>query len=248
MFKKVIYNFCVLRNKVIDKDDFAWKRYHKNYHNQIKKSEETSTLKLSDDFEIIEGDLKFNCNPPLLDNHELIYKIIYDLFPSSISEVGCGCGDHLFNLQRIMPNAKINGCDLLQKQLDLLNERNPELKDKTLVNDITKKTIPKSDLVFTQAVIMHIQKGKRHINALINLIESSSKYVVLMENWSRHNFVEDIKGISKGLKTLGLEEKIYLYKVDNGKQIAIVISKIPINNKKLNYVELTNNEEMLKYL
>ena len=41
---------------------------------------------------------------------------------------------------------------------------------------------------------------------------------------------------------------MYMYKVDNGKQIAIVLSRVPITNKKLNYIELKNNEEMLKYL
>ena len=43
-------------------------------------------------------------------------------------------------------------------------------------------------------------------------------------------------------------EGLTYYKVDNGKQIVMVLSKVPIKDKKLNYVELKSNEEMLKYL
>ncbi len=248
MFKKLIYQLCLLRNKIISRDDFVWKRYHKNYYNQIKELEKKNTLKLSDDFKILDdGELKFNCNPPLIDNAELLYQIIYDLNPQSIFEVGCGGGDHMYNILKIIPNVNINGCDLLQKQLDFLNERNPELKGKTFVKDITTNYIPFSDeLVYTQAVLMHIQKDNRHIDALRNLFKSSSKYVVLMENWSRHNFYDDVLDISN--EQLFSWDNLYIYKVDNGKQIAMVLSQVPIVNKKLNYVELKSNEEILKYL
>ena len=53
----------------------------------------------------------------------------------------------------------------------------------------------------------------------------------------------DIQNIS-----LGLEEDLHIYKFDNGKQIIMVLSKGPIVNRKLNYVELKSNDEMLKYL
>ena len=242
MFKKIIYNLCLLRNKIISRDDFVWKRYHKNYYNQISRAELNHTLKLSDDFEIVDGKLKFNCDPPMNENHKLLYQIIYDLNPSSICEVGCGGGDHMYNLLKIMPDTNIKGCDLLPKQLEFLEERNPELKDRTFVNDITKLPMPFYDLIYTQAVLMHIQKDNRHIDALKNLFSSSNKYVILMENWTRHNFYENIKEISSPWKEL------YIYKVDNGKQIAMVLSNVPIKDKKLKYVKLKSNEEMLKYL
>ncbi len=243
MFKKIIYQLCLLRNKIISRDDFTWKRYHKNYSAQLKKGEENYTFKLTNEFIILDGKIFFTCNPPLHKGHEILYKVIYDLNPELISEVGCGGGDHMYNLQKILPKANIIGSDLLQKQLDFLNERNPELKGKTVVQDITKSLVPKTELVYTQAVIMHIQKGDRHIDALRNLINSSEKYVVLMENWTRHNFVKDIQNIS-----LGLEDDLYIYKVDDGKQIIMVLSKVPIKNKRLDYVKLKSDEEMLKYL
>lgn len=243
MIKKLIHKLCQIRNFLIDRDDFNWKRYHKNYSNQIKGNEKIGTLKLSNDFKITDGELKFYCKLPLDKNHELLYQVIYDLNPESIFEVGCGCGDHMYNLKKILPGANIRGCDLLQKQLDYLDERNPELRGLTSIRDITNEQVLESELVFTQAVVMHIQKDNRHINALFNLINSSTQYVVLMENWSRHKFYSDIKKIS-----LELKEDLFIYKVDSGKQILMVVSKVPIKDKKLKYVELKSDEEMLKYL
>ena len=242
MFKKIIYGLCLLRNKLISRDDFTWKRYHKNYYDQIKRNEKDYTLKLSDDFEIVNGKLKFNCNPLLNKNHELLYQIIHDLNPVSIFEVGCGNGDHMYNILKIMLYVDIGGCDLLSNQLKFLNERNPELKDKTFVLDITKNPVFSHELVYTQAVLMHIQKDNRHLDALRNLFRSSGKYIVLMENWTRHNFYNDIKKISN--ESSFHWDNLYIYKVDNGKQIAMVLSKVPIAN----YVKLKSNEEMLKYL
>ena len=239
-----MHKLCQIRNFLIDRDDFNWSKYHINYSNQIEDNEKTSTQKLSNDFNIIDGKIEFYCDLSLNKNAELLYKVIYDLNPKAICEVGCGGGDHLYNLKKILPKTDIMGGDLLQKQLDYLEKRNPELKGLVFVNDITKEQVLlKSELVYTQAVVMHIHKDNRHIDALRNLINSSTKYVVLMENWTRHNFYSDIEKIS-----FGLEEDLFIYKVDDGKQICIVMSKEPIKDKKLSYVELKSDEEMLKYL
>ena len=247
MFKKLTYNLCLLRNKLISRDDFAWNRYHKNYYNQIKESEKHHTLKLSNDFEIMDGKLEFFCDPSLNKNHELLYQVVYDLNPKSIFEVGCGNGDHMINLKKIMPKVNIEGCDLLPMQLNFLDERNPVLASKTFVKDITKSSLNSQyELLYTQAVIMHIQKGDRHLDALRNMFKSSSEYIILMENWSRHNFYEDIKNISNEL--LFPWDNLYIYKVDNGKQVIMVLSQNPIVSKKLNYIKLKSNEDMLKYL
>ena len=257
--KKIIYEACLLRNKLIEKDDFNWSRYHRNYENQINECEKVNTLRLSkEDFKIVDGKLEIkDLSPPIHLNHEILYKIIYDLQPNSILEIGCGNGDHLLNLKKILPSNKIKwfGCDLLKKQLNFLNRRNPELKEtsKIFVHDITISPIPreilklgKPDLIYTQTVIMHIQKKKNHLNALRNLFYSSNNYVVLMENWTRHNFYEDILKISKG-KSFPWE-KLFIYKLDSGKQVALILSKTPIKNKHLKYELIKDNKELLKYL
>ena len=240
MIKKIIYRLCLLRNKIFDRDDFNWEKYHQCYENEIKECAKVNTLRLKkNDLRVDENRLEFYCRPSLHNNAEFLYRIIHDLNPESISEVGCGGGDHMYNLKRLMPYKLIAGYDLLEKQLDFLKERNPGLSGNVFVHDITKGTIPYAELIYTQAVIMHIQKGDRHLDALKNMIDSS-KYVVLMENWKRHNFFDDVLKVASTL--------LYVYKVDNGKQVAMVISHTPIKNKKLDYIELKNNEEMLKYL
>ena len=242
MIKKILYPLCLIRNKLFNRDDFVWKRYHKCYAEEIINCGKINTLRLSKkDFNVDETRLEFYCNPSLHNNAELLYRIIHDLKPTTIMEVGCGGGDHMYNIKLINPKINIFGCDLLQKQLDFLYQRNPKLN--AFVHDITKDRLPTVNMMYTQAVIMHLHKSDNHLDALTNMINSVDKYVVLIENWTRHNFIEDIKRIS-----LGLKEKISLYKVDNGKQVALIISKVPIENKLLDYQEIKNNDELLKYL
>ena len=124
MLNQIIYHLCLLRNMFLDRDDFVWKRYHKDYANQIKECEKENTLKLSNkDFNVDEDRLEFYCHPSLHKNAELLYRIIHDLKPVSVSEIGCGGGDHMYNIKKIMPKIKISGSDLLQKQLDFLKEQ-----------------------------------------------------------------------------------------------------------------------------
>jgi hypothetical protein len=44
---------------------------------------------------------------------------------------------------------------------------------------------------------MHIQRGNGHLVALANLFKIATRYVVLMENWSSHNFLGDIQELFK---------------------------------------------------
>ncbi|MDP8234403.1 MAG: hypothetical protein P9M06_06355, partial [Candidatus Saelkia tenebricola] len=98
------------------------------------------------------------------------------------------------------------------------------------------------DLVYTHAVIMYIQRNKRHLSALRNMFHASKKYIVLMENWSRHNFYEDVMKISKEPDFPW--KSIYLYVNDGGNQILMVISNIVLEG----YKELHSNKELLKYI
>ena len=254
--KNLIHKLCKLRNLLIDRDDFTWSRYHKIYEGEMIEGEKHFTFKLSDNDFLVEGrNLRIKRLPkPLHPNYELLYKIIFSLRPASIFEVGCGRGDHLSNLKKIffkanLKKTKFSGSDLLENQIKKLYERNPELKKfaKIFVHDITTSPLPKmEELIYTQTVIMHLQKKNNHLDALRNIFQSSKKFVVLMENWERHNFYEDIKKISK-------EEnfpwkRVYFYKVDSGVQISMVLSKVKIESNYLNYEELGDNKELLKYL
>jgi len=48
--------------------------------------------------------------------------------------------------------------------------------------------------VYSNAVVMHIQRGDRHREFLRNMAVISNRYVFLRENWRPHNFVRDLRG------------------------------------------------------
>ena len=236
-----------VKKRIQNKDDFKWSGYNREYSKQISEVEKENTLILPEGkYSIAEGKIVLESSLlPLHPNHKLLYETIYDLKPGSLLEVGSGCGDHLANIQKILPKIEISGCDLLEDQMRFLLSRHPELKTNAnlFVHDIT--LFPPSikvDLVYTQAVIMHIQRNNRHLNALRNMFHASKKYIVLMENWSEHKFYNDITKISRepGFPW----ENIYLYVNDDGKQILMVISNTVLEG----YKELHNNKELLKYL
>ncbi len=179
-------------------------------------------------------------------NHKLIYETIYHLKPDSVSEIGFGAGHHLANIQKILPHIKISGCELLESQMKLALLRHPELRSSAHLchHDITTSPAPeKADLVFTQAVIMHIQKDGRHLGALRNIFHASKKYVLLMESWSKHNFYEDIVKISREPNFPW--QNIDFYINDDGKQqLLLVISNIVLEG----YKKIHHNKELLKYI
>lgn len=230
-------------------DDFNWSKYYdEEYSKQISELEKEYTFILPDGkYSIING--KITLNPallPLNDNHKVLYETIYALKPNSVLEVGCGCGDHLANIKKLLPKVELNGLDLSQNQLDFLFHRHPELKNKAnlLIQDITipNLKINKVDLVYTQAVLMHIQRHNHYLSTLRNIFNIADKFIVLMENWSRHNFVEDIKRVSK-LPDFAWEN-VYFCTNDTGKQILLILSPKPLNK----FEELKDNKELLKYL
>lgn len=236
-----------IKLRIQNKDDFEWSEYNKKYSKQISEIEKQNTLILPDGkYSIVKGKIILERSLlPLNPNHKLLYETIYDLKSHSLLEVGCGCGDHLANLRKILPDTEVSGCDLLESQMRFLLSRHPELKIKTIlfVHDITISSPKyKVDLVYTQAVIMHIQRNNRHLNALRNMFHASKKYIVLMENWSRHNFYNDIRKISREPDFPW--KNIYLYVNDDGKQILMVISQTVLED----YKELHSNKELLKYL
>ena len=228
--------------------DFRWRKYHMAYKSQIIDINNDFTLVLSkDEYQIIEG--KILLNPtllPLNPNSRLLYETIYRLNPESVLEVGVGGGDHVHNLHLLLPKAGFYGVDISQNQIDFLLHRHPDLKDicKLAVADVTRKdalnTFGEVDLVYTQAVLMHIRRGNRHVRALRNMFNVSN-CMVLMENWTEHNFFDDIARISQESDFPWPE--LSIYKNDSGEQILMILSK-----KKLEgFSPLKNNQDLLKY-
>lgn len=183
-------------------DDFNWEVYNTEYREEINHIQKSHTLKLKNgDYRLDGANLvNFAGILPLHPNHRLLYETLLLLKPASVVEVGCGGGDHLYNLKQLLPKCLVHGLDRSDKQLAFVVERSPELKNALQRYDATmpfSKKLPKVELAFTQAVIMHIQTGNAHLSALANLFAMASKQVVLMENWKQHAFLSDIKFLYK---------------------------------------------------
>lgn len=183
-------------------DDFDWDRYHIEYGAQIAGLDQELTLRMRVGDASVEGGrihLKRK-GLSLHPNHLALYEAICLLNPASVIEAGCGGGDHLWNLSVLLPACDLRGIDRSSGQLALLRRRNPELADHVREVDLTLPhpgDIPAADVVFSQAVLMHIQTGNGHRVALWNLFSLASKQVLLMENWDRHEFVRDILSLSR---------------------------------------------------
>ncbi|MBI3351100.1 MAG: methyltransferase domain-containing protein [Nitrospirae bacterium] len=184
-----------------EKDDFNWNLYNLHYRGEMSAISKEHTMQLKkEDFLFLDGKLK-QANKsilPLHPNWQLLYETVLQLNPESVFEMGCGNGMHLNNFQTLSPNIKLFGIDRSQEQLKYLRECHPYLKAEIILSDATipiKWKFPKVDIAYTQAVIMHIQTGDSHLTALTNLFNISRNQVVLVENWNKHEFMSDIKGL-----------------------------------------------------
>jgi len=219
-------------------DEFDWEKYPETYKKELADIAKfcTQTLNRNDYVYknrelIINGDIL-----PLHPNHKLLYETILQLSPSSVIELGCGGGDHFKNINTLAPEIKLYGRDISTDQIKLLKERHPELSVEIEQLDITLPhpfNAPTVDIAFTQAVIMHIHTGKSHLVALSNLFRYANKQVILMENWSRHDFKQDIEFLfAKGMIPW---KRMYMYYrefIDFERSHLMVVSATPLPEYK----------------
>ncbi len=216
-------------------DDFDWGIYNIHYRGELQDISKVHTLILQkDDYIFQDGRLLKNNTKklPLHPNHRLLYETILQLAPSFVLELGCGGGDHLHNIKILFSEIELFGIDLSLKQLKLLKERHPNLKAKLKQFDITlplSYDTPSVDIAFTQAVIMHIQTGNGHLVALSNLFRVATKQVILMENWTKHNFMEDINKLFS-LKIIPHDQLFFYYRESEElkKPHLMIISSVPL--------------------
>lgn len=195
-------------------DDFDWELYPEHYQGELKNMARSHTLILKPgDYEFKNGLLLMkNKILPLHPNPRLLYETILQLRPNSVMEIGCGGGNHLRNINILSPKVELYGLDLSEKQLAFLKTSHPNLNAEIEQFDITlpnKLDFPNVDIVFTQAVIMHIKTGNSHLVALANLFRIATQQVILMENWRHHEFMKEIMFLFK--KQMLPWERIYFY-------------------------------------
>jgi len=182
-----------------ENDDFDWTTYNEHYRGELSSIAETNLQTIANgDYDFRDGrlvkvrdDIK-----PLHPNWRIVYETILQLDVGSLCEFGCGGGDHLANLKLLRPDLACTGLDLSEEQLDLARKRHPGLDATLLAHDITEPLpagLPRFDLAYTQAVLMHMNTGNNHRRALASMFGAAERYVVLMENWLRHDFVDDVR-------------------------------------------------------
>ena len=214
-------------------DDYDWKYYTGIYRQGLENIEKENVLSLKEgDYRLESGTLvKKGDNLPLNENHRLIYETLLQLNPGTVLEVGCGCGDHLHNIKVLDSRISVYGIDISEGQLDFLKQRHPDLRDSVKRYNITiplqNQVLPEADIVFSQAVIMHIREN--HLVGLENMFRLARRQVVLMENWLRHEFMADIKALCDG-KRLSWENAYFHYRDSSvtGKPHLMIVSRSPL--------------------
>jgi SAM-dependent methyltransferase len=219
-------------------DDFDWQRYHNHYQAELAEVEKVHTQVLSSgDYSFSDEALSLEGNVlPLHPNYRLLYETILQLNPGSLLELGCGGGDHLHNISLFLKNTKLYGVDISNEQLAFLRARHPNFNAVINQYDCTlpfPSTFPQVDIAYTQAVIMHIQTGNGHMIALSNLFRVAAKQVVLMENWRKHEFMEDIKKMH-ALKVIPWNDLYFYYRDSDEYKIPhlMIVSSVPLQQYK----------------
>ncbi len=214
-------------------DDYEWQFYTGIYRDGLQGIEKEHSLVLRfGDYDFQQGKLiKKYSGLPLHPNYSIIYETLLQLQPESIMEIGCGCGDHLHNIRTLAPAIELHGVDISKGQLEFLQQRHPDLgaaiKQYNITTAPDRCDLPRVDVVFTQAVIMHIRQN--HLNALINLFRIARYQVVLMENWKRHEFMPDIQRLFDE-KKLPWNQVYFYYRTSDatGKPHLMILSSEPL--------------------
>ncbi len=200
MFKRLFYK----KRRFYD-DDFDWDNYTSDsYARRLKGDIESKYVTKVDpsqaEIDVAAGRVHLkgaNMHP----NHQLLLDAVAYLQPTTVHEVGCGGGDHVANITRLFPECAVSGGDRGLTQLEMAINRHPEIQGRLGLQDITmpySSHWPKVDLVYSQAVIMHIHTAVSHLVALSNMFCCAKKHVLLVENTQCHNFVEDIMALHCG--------------------------------------------------
>lgn len=178
-------------------DDHSWATYTtESYQLRLEAMSRRETRRLvTGSWQVRDGRLVVEGNP-LNRTHKLLYETILGFRPASVCEFGFGAGDHLANLRLLLPNAVLSGFEVSEEQLAYAQARNGDaLRSVALyVRDMADPQAAggfeqTAEIVFCNAVLMHIHGGGRHVVLLRNMLAVSARYVLFSENWSRHNYV-----------------------------------------------------------
>jgi hypothetical protein len=221
-------------------DDFDWSNYTKrSYYRRLINNVQDQYHTTPQPGEVIFDDEQkkvINRGFPLHPNQLLLLEAIGILSPESVHEAGCGAGDHLASISIVYPHVQCAGGDRARSQLDLALSRHPNLSGSLGLQDITmpySRRWPRSELVYTQAVVMHIHTAVSHFMALSNLARMTKNYLLLIENFQSHNFVSDINNLFDNGHFANWDE-LHMHRLDaSSGSKALIVSKTPLDLPKI---------------
>lgn len=98
-------------------------------------------------------------------------KLIKDLLssaPKNILEYGCGIGRNIKFFKEYFPAAKVDGCDISDKSLEIAKKENPEVTFNLISDKFVNENTGKYDLIFVSCVFHHIEPPLRN-EAITNI-------------------------------------------------------------------------------
>lgn len=238
-----------LKRLFMANDDFDWHHYNTHYRAEIIASRPHLTDDLSTvEWRLVNGKLFLRADSkPVHPVQVCLSEIVVNLQPKSIAEIGMGGGRYLAGFRHLLGDAvQLLGFDLSQAQMVLFRELYPSVAStvQTAELDITKQPIAwgeRPELVLASTVFMHIQRAPAYEEGLKNFIASTTKWAVLMDNYTRHDYYRDFQRPS------GLDGKaLGLYVYDTGRTLAIVVT-VDGSTLPPPYERLVNANQLLKY-
>jgi hypothetical protein len=230
---RVARKYLIFTDNTRVPDDYVWETYHELYGPQNEAEEMFYTYDMNEvDFKVISGNIYFiSDSKPLHPWNRVVLEAIINLPGiSSIHEIGTGGGKLIVNLRRILGESVIfSASDVSEGQLAQFRRRWPEdyLNISPRVHNIVHKPLTiesKADVVFAATVLMHIKEREKYLSALNNLLHSARKYVVILDNWGDHNYVEDIRQILMQGDDDALSVNMYQYNSGAAKALVLVLN------------------------
>ena len=164
-------------------DDFDWDTYTPDtYDRRLMRSVRPVAPAAQLGFDAESGTIRSE-GAALHPNQQLILEVIGRLRPATVHEVGCGSGDLIASVKSVFPEVAVTAGERGAAQLDLAVERHPDLKGQIGLQDITMPFChrwPRAELVYTQAVVMHLHTAVSHFVAVTANVACLVRRIVLV--------------------------------------------------------------------
>ena len=113
-----------------------------------------------------------------------IIKNTIDVAPERILEYGCGIGRNIEFFSKYFPGAKVYGCDISQKSLEIAGRTNPKAGFFKITDEEINGHSDSFDLIFISCVFHHIEPALRTVsmNNVYKLLKEGGNFFFFEHN------------------------------------------------------------------